>query len=627
MMLMKNLPTLQDLFTNNVFKIPDYQRGYSWENQQLEDLLEDLELMRNKDHYTGTIVLKDLGQIKGLGKTFNQFDIVDGQQRFTSLVILLKCIADEMKELNVEGAAETADAILETYVQEKGRKGGSVYKLELDADNNSFFIDSIIEEKKGILKRIESHRRLLGAKSKFKGYLLTKKETRDLLTDENYYDFLNELLDKISLSLIFTLYEVDDDAEVGVIFEVMNDRGKPLSELEKVKNYLIYLTRRISDDVESFNLVKKINHSWKEILENLSLANMSKNEDEDRFLRFNYIINFYSDLKAYKKDGKNFSVSSQLSDVHKNLKNYFKEFERNHEYKHCYDEIERYLFSLKSMSYKLKDILNPNNDLAFSNIESNTKEDLITVCSQIRRLNIQSNTLVLLISSYEKFIDKPDKLLNIMKLCEVLTFRLYYIWGYTSYKAQNKIYKFACDIYRDKIDYENIMKEIKLILNELSPEDKLEDKLLDKDDYYDWKGLRYFLYEFEQFKCLEKIKKEPKLTWEHLKSKKKTETIEHVLPRKIINENGKEIKYWTNRFSDADHIKYFKKLGNLTLSEFNFTVSNRGFDEKKKYYKKSRWHVEEEIANYNEWTKETIEKREKELIMFAKHRWSSSSDL
>ncbi len=67
---------------------------------------------------------------------------------------------------------------------------------------------------------------------------------------------------------MFTLYEVEEDSEVGVIFEVMNDRGKPLSQLEKVKNFLLYMTDNISDgDVSRKGLADVINSSWKQILE------------------------------------------------------------------------------------------------------------------------------------------------------------------------------------------------------------------------------------------------------------------------------------------------------------------------------------------------------------------------
>lgn len=53
---------LQQLFESRVFKIPNYQRGYSWETDQIRDLLEDLELTIGKRHYTGTIVLKNTGE-------------------------------------------------------------------------------------------------------------------------------------------------------------------------------------------------------------------------------------------------------------------------------------------------------------------------------------------------------------------------------------------------------------------------------------------------------------------------------------------------------------------------------------------------------------------------------------
>ncbi|MBI5459001.1 DUF262 domain-containing protein [Methanobacterium sp.] len=118
-MQIKNLPTLQELFNHNVFKVPDYQRGYSWENRHRTDLLEDLELIKDKNHYTGTIVIKNKGKKEGLGKVFQIYDVVDGQQRFTSLIILLNVIAEEMINLNHDNASEIADSILTTYIKEK----------------------------------------------------------------------------------------------------------------------------------------------------------------------------------------------------------------------------------------------------------------------------------------------------------------------------------------------------------------------------------------------------------------------------------------------------------------------------------------------------------------------------
>lgn len=620
---MKNLPTLQELFNHNIFKVPDYQRGYSWENRHREDLLEDLDLIKNKKHYTGTIVIKENGKKEGLGKIFQIYDVVDGQQRFTSLIILLNAISKEMKELNIETAPEIADIIKKTYIKEKSIDEPSIYKLELDEDNDLYFKEAVIENKKGIDQTIESHKRLANAKKQFEAYLVSKRYSNyPPLPDEDYFKFLNNLLNKISQSLVFTLYEVEDDAEVGVIFEVMNDRGKPLSELEKVKNYLIYLTGRISNGDDTTALVKTINESWKIILENLSLAGMSKNSDEDRFLRLNYIINNYSDMKTILKDGKKISINSQLADIHKQLKEYFKKYERNEDYDKCYSEMEEYIYSVKSMSARLRDVLNPETDKAFPGIEGERiKRELLVTFSQIGRLEVQSNILVLAVSLYEKFIDQPVKLLKLMQLSEILAFRIYYIRGYIASKLQTRIYKLSCDIYQDKIDYSRIITGITQLLEEEAPEDEIGVLLTDKSDFYEWKGLKYFLYEYERYKCLqEKIDEEPELTWTYLKNQIKQKSIEHILPQTIAGVN--EVKYWTERFDTSDHSKNVRRLGNLTLSLCNPTVSNKGFDEKKKCYIKSKWHSERDLAEYDEWTQKSIDQREQELINFAINRWS-----
>ena len=96
---MDNVISLNDLFHNRIFKVPDYQRGYSWERRQVREFLEDLELlMPQRSHYTGTVVLHEpptaasnLMDVEG--KTYNPVEIVDGQQRLTTIVLLLDAYA------------------------------------------------------------------------------------------------------------------------------------------------------------------------------------------------------------------------------------------------------------------------------------------------------------------------------------------------------------------------------------------------------------------------------------------------------------------------------------------------------------------------------------------------------
>src|SRR5262245_49111272 len=93
---MNNVLSIEQLFSERVLRVPDYQRGYAWEEPHLDELLEDIELLpQGKHHYTGTVVLhatEDTGLLDEEGKSYSVFNVVDGQQRLTTLVLLLDSI-------------------------------------------------------------------------------------------------------------------------------------------------------------------------------------------------------------------------------------------------------------------------------------------------------------------------------------------------------------------------------------------------------------------------------------------------------------------------------------------------------------------------------------------------------
>ena len=80
---------------------------------------------------------------------------------------------------------------------------------------------------------------------------------------DEYEEWLLGFYNKITSQLKVSLYNVSDTSEVGIIFEVMNDRGKPLSDLEKVKNYLLYVSSKLS--IENHDLAERINKTWSNI--------------------------------------------------------------------------------------------------------------------------------------------------------------------------------------------------------------------------------------------------------------------------------------------------------------------------------------------------------------------------
>ncbi|HVS38152.1 MAG TPA: DUF262 domain-containing protein, partial [Gemmataceae bacterium] len=135
---MNHLFTIQQLFAERLFRIPDYQRGYAWEEQQLEEFVEDVELLpEQKDHYTGTIVLNTLGPDAKIldtdegGKHYENVAVVDGQQRLTTFVLFLDAIRRVMAE--IPSLVKRAESILEGFIHVKDPTGQPMYRLVLNS--------------------------------------------------------------------------------------------------------------------------------------------------------------------------------------------------------------------------------------------------------------------------------------------------------------------------------------------------------------------------------------------------------------------------------------------------------------------------------------------------------------
>src|SRR5262245_58097527 len=114
------LLSLSKIFTENLFRIPDYQRGYSWTERQLKDFWSDIMLLDvDRDHYTGGLTLEEVSKAQFeswpddlwiiQAKRFTPYYVVDGQQRLTTSLILLQSILEKVgpyRELNYSTTEE-----------------------------------------------------------------------------------------------------------------------------------------------------------------------------------------------------------------------------------------------------------------------------------------------------------------------------------------------------------------------------------------------------------------------------------------------------------------------------------------------------------------------------------------
>jgi hypothetical protein len=233
------------LLSSRLRDVPDYQRGYAWEAEQLGEFWEDLELIEpGGRHYTGTVVLRDRRRIvqdEAREVPLECFDVVDGQQRLTTCALLLDRLYDHLDALHDDEAPSARRRLLTCVVDGVKRP-----KLQLGADLRDYWDQVILEGKPSVQgPRLAAQRRLSQA-ADFVETRLAAAEQECVAVGE-YRKWLRRMVGKVTGALQFTLYVVDDNSEVGVIFETLNQRGKELTELEKTKNYLLYLASLLDD--------------------------------------------------------------------------------------------------------------------------------------------------------------------------------------------------------------------------------------------------------------------------------------------------------------------------------------------------------------------------------------------
>jgi len=472
---------LNEICSGRYFIIPDYQRGFSWDTTQLEDLTKDIDRLLKKDHmhFTGTLVLSqpDLNQ--------NIYEIIDGQQRLTSLIILIKAIYDTNPSIYSD--------LRELYLL-RGKIGNVRPVLTSNAETREFFNDVILEGR-GASVRIKSHEHLQVAFDYFKEWL--KKNASSI----------DNILKVVTQQIGFLLFTPEHQSEVGIMFEVINNRGKRLSALEKIKNYFIYYAA-IHD---KHSLRQTINDKWRVIQENLNHAHMTENDDENNFLRNCYLVFFepnktkswrvYEELKEELED----KDQSSSVDEHTVLIQQFVNFLAECSLYYAYFYNSRDLFS--------------------NDYKGRKKHEIGKILNLLNCQRSNASIMPLYLAIMSRLSDAPEKVLPLLEILEKLNFRVYILPKITSRadSMQGDLFRFANEFYHDpdwhsEKDKEKYLTEFNKVpisgdvfdwlrteliefCKYFCPEKKFVESLTldqdESDDYYTWPGLKYFLGNYE----------------------------------------------------------------------------------------------------------------------------------
>ena len=200
---------IEDFFNGRFFEIPKYQRGYSWERQNVRELFDDIvESIESKsNHYIGTIVLsKSVDDVE-------KFYIVDGQQRTTTISLIISALIKELPEM---------DRLYNERFFLKEDDRYRITPLSRDKDYFTNILEGQIQEPNN-----KSQRFLKEAMEEIKFKVSEIKDKKEFLKQIKKLEVM-EFLE-------------DSEGDAIRIFQTVNDRGKPLSNLEKAKSLLLSL--------------------------------------------------------------------------------------------------------------------------------------------------------------------------------------------------------------------------------------------------------------------------------------------------------------------------------------------------------------------------------------------------
>lgn len=544
---MKFLKLLGD--TKIVFKVPVYQRNYEWNKEQVEQYFLDIETIikqgYSKNHFIGTIVFVT----KEIENLMAERTLIDGQQRVTTTILLLKVIADIVEKDKEDFI--TAEEICETYLINKHASEQSKLRLKpVEADMRAY--NELMNNNKTDSKIYENYTML-----------------KDLILKSSYS--VEEIYNAM-MCLDIVYISLDKDENPQVIFESLNSTGLSLTQSDLIRNFILM---GLGYDVQT-QLYKKY---WTKIEEKLPNA---------------VISDFVRDFLTMKEG----NVPNK-DKVYVAFKSYY--FENNY-------TSEKILLELLRYSGYYNYII--NSSTGFDKIDRQ-----LTSINNIK----SSVTYPYILNLFNDFYE--NKLLDTDEVGEIVGMMASYIYRRNicniPTNSLNKIFTVMpreTKILR-KEGKNHLEAAIEFLMSRsgkgVFPRDnEFRINFIHTNMYSKSHGIaKLILHSIEEFRHKEVV------NIGNL-------SVEHILPQTLTHEWNIELG---NKAYEIHKI-YKDTIGNLTLTNYNGEMSNKGFLEKKKYYENSNIMITREIANSKSWKESEMLERAKELFEVVKDIWKIPED-
>ncbi|GHP46937.1 DUF262 domain-containing protein [Helicobacter pylori] len=578
---------LDGVIEKGVFEIPSYQRGYAWQERQLKDFWNDLEhvsKLGDKFHYMHSLTLRETeNELES-----SAFEIIDGQQRLATSLILLGLLAKTTQNKDPKYSLINLEPIL-SY---------KYYGCLSEA------FRAITEEEKDL----EAFKTSFYAKNLIEAYAFFKEKISDTPIET-----LEKMFDALIKKMLFSVVGLNDNRiDPFSSFKTINNRGKDLSTLELLKNRLHFVAHKICDGKKLEKLQQEINNTYTLIYHDLR---QFEDDHLEGFLK-HFVAYYYGEKGDFKK---------RLLEMEFNA---HKRYTDNTNFNEEYEKIDDLLFYL-SYSSKVWNFLHTLDEKSITLIVDDNKKLEIEITpkmrvllEKMRRLNALNDNAFLPLLLSLLTIQRAGKSANeqpyttkeleaYLEHLESFGFLIYGVAGKNTAKNEWIELAFkAIQAYRfwgDKITIEDLPELEKDFFNRQgnSGLELLEESihsLKNTEKWYQWgKALNYLLYEYE-------LHHNPETT---LNFDGSIESIEHILPQNPDQGYSAKEKNWAKN----PHIVH--ALGNLLLipKNANSSLSNKPFDEKRKEYFKGSY-SEKEVAKNASFGIEQIKERSEKLLDF-----------
>lgn len=588
---------IEDLIKKNApffYVIPKYQREYIWSYKEWNALYDDI--TENQDQYfIGSIIC-----INTADSVSPRMEVIDGQQRLTTLCLLLLAIYRRLSDHKSELDEDNYDEIswIRKALQNEKNSNGLILLPQVQNYNQADF--STVMWENGIIPHAKKfsfygHRKIARCFSHF----LYKIDT-DLNKSDDKVATLLEIKRKVCNAMLVKI-EVSSHSDAYVLFESLNNRGTPLTAIDLMKNLIMARAEKVGLTVDScFD-------QWTELLEYLT----DDYATQERFFRYYYNA-FKNELnEPFRKDELKkkdplgiIATKSNLLQIYERLIN-------------------------RDLEGFLKEVLVAGRIFADLRKREDDKTPYRKALLDLARIQgVPSYQLLMfLIRKRDELQLTDDIIIKVINLLTIFFVRRN-VTDYPGTRDLNKIFMdIIAAIENGAVSGVSVYDVVREILSQWIASDEMFIQRLNGDIYKENTGAARFIL------CALAQKSMTKETWTDLWEYKQYEksnnnvfvwTIEHIFPE------GENIpKEWVDMIAGGNRElaneylqKYVHKLGNLTITGYNSALSNYSFEQKRdRTNKDDRFigyknglEINRILATKDSWTVDDIVERTKSLV-------------